>query len=137
MADHEFARGLKRGELAQRTGSNLETIRYYEKIGLLPHPPRSSSDYRIYDETHVRRLRFVLRGRELGFNIEEIRGLLSLVDGGRQTCAEVRTRTEYHLNDIRGKISDLHRIETILANTAARCSGNEVPECAILEALNS
>ena len=137
MADHEFASGLKRGELAQRTGSNSETIRYYEKIGLLPHPPRSYSDYRLYDETHVRRLRFVLRGRELGFTTEEIRGLLSLVDGGRQTCAEVRARTEHHLKDIRGKIADLNRIETILANTAAQCSGNEVPECAILDALSS
>ena len=137
MVDHEFARGLKRGELAQRTGSNLETIRYYEKIGLLPEPPRSSSDYRIYDETHVRRLRFVMRGRQLGFTIEEIRNLLGLVDGGRQTCAEVRTMTEHHLNDIRGKIADLRRIENILANTAAQCSGNEVPECAILEALVS
>ena len=137
MADHNFARGLKRGELAQHTGSNSETIRYYEKIGLLPEPPRNSSDYRIYDETHVRRLRFVLRGRELGFNIEEIRGLLRLVDGGKQTCSEVKVRTEYHLNDIRGKIADLRRIETILANTAAQCSGDEVPECAILEALGS
>lgn len=137
MVDHEFARGLKRGELAQRTGSNLETIRYYEKIGLLPEPPRSSSDYRIYDETHVRRLRFVMRGRQLGFTIEEIRNLLGLVDGRRQTCAEVRTMTEHHLNDIRGKIADLRRIENILANTAAQCSGNEVPECAILEALVS
>lgn len=137
MVDHEFARGLKRGELAQRTGSNLETIRYYEKIGLLPEPPRSSSDYRIYDETHVRRLRFVMRGRQLGFTIEEIRNLLGLVDGRRQTCAEVRNMTEHHLNDIRGKIADLRRIENILANTAAQCSGNEVPECAILEALVS
>ena len=137
MSDHEFVRGLKRGELAQRTGCNIETIRYYEKISLLPEPPRSSSDYRIYDETHVRRLRFVLRGRELGFNMEEIRGLLSLIDGGRQTCAEVKTRTEHHLNDIRGKIADLRRIETILANTAAQCSGNEVRECAILKALDS
>ena len=116
MADHKFARGLKRGELAQRTGSNSETIRYYEKIGLLPEPPRNSSDYRIYDETHVRRLRFVLRGRELGFNIEEIRGLLRPVDGDRQTRAEVRTRTEHQLYGIRDKIADIRLMKTILAN---------------------
>lgn len=137
MADHEFASGLKRGELARRTGTNLETVRYYEKIGLLPEPPRNANDYRVYDDSHVRRLRFVLRGRELGFTIDEIRGLLSLVDGGTQTCAEVRARTEHHLKDIRDKIADLRRIETILANTAAQCSGNDVPECAILEALGS
>ena len=80
---------LKRSELARRTGCNLETIRYYEKIGMMPEPPRTASGYRIYDDTHVARLRFILRGRELGFSIEELRGLLSLVDRGTQTCAEV------------------------------------------------
>ena len=87
---------------------------------------------------HVRkRLRFVLRGRELGFNNEEIRGVLGLVDGASQTCVEVRARTQHHLKGIRGKIADLRRMEAILANTAAQCSGDEVPECAILEALGS
>lgn len=136
MADNECVSGLKRGELAQRTGANLETIRYYEKIGLLPEPPRRANDYRVYDETHLRRLRFVLRGRELGFKIEEIRGFLELVDGGNQTCAEVKARTELHLTDVRAKIADLKRIEKILAQTAARCSGNAVPKCAIIEALS-
>lgn len=74
------AKGLQRHQLARRTGCHLETIRYYEKIGLLPDPPRSASGYRIYDETDVRRLRFILRARELGFGLEEIRGLLHLVD---------------------------------------------------------
>ena len=137
MADHEIARGLKRGELARRTGCNLETIRYYEKIGLLPEPPRSASDYRVYDESHISRLRFILRGRELGFAIDEIRGLLELVDGGTQTCAEVKARTEHHLIDVRAKITDLKRIETILARTAAQCSGDAIPECPVLEALSS
>lgn len=137
MVDHEIARGLKRGELARCTGCNLETIRYYEKIGLLPEPPRSASDYRVYDESHIRRLRFILRGRELGFAIDEIRGLLELVDGGMQTCAEVKARTEHHLTDVRAKITDLRRIETILKRTAAQCSGDAAPQCPILEALAS
>lgn len=137
MADHKIGKGLKRAELADRTGCNLETIRYYEKIGLLKEPPRDANSYRIYDDTHVRRLRFILRGRELGFSIEDIHGLLDLVDGGTQTCAEVKSRTEHHLTDVRAKISDLRRIETILAKTASQCSGDATPECPILEALGS
>ena len=136
-ADHDVATNLRRGGLAVRTGCNLETVRYYEKIELLPEPPRTANGYRAYDESHVRRLRFILRARELGFDIAEIRGLLVLVDTERQTCAEVKQRTEQHLADVRGKIADLTRIERILADTAAQCSGEEVPDCAILEAIGS
>lgn len=135
--DRVSGKGLQRGELARRTGCNLETIRYYEKIGLLTEPPRSANSYRVYDETHVSRLRFILRGRELGFTIEDIRGLMDLVDSGNQTCAEVKARTEHHLTDVRAKIADLKRIESILARTAAQCSGEAVPECPILDALTS
>lgn len=135
MTDQKLKNGLKRAEIAARTGCNLETIRYYEKIGLLLEPPRLANGYRIYGEPHVRRLHFVMRGRELGFSIDDIRGLLDLVDGGTQTCAEVKARTEHHLSDVRTKIADLQRIETILAMTAAQCSGDEAPECPILEAL--
>lgn len=137
MGDHVSGRGLQRGELAERTGCNLETIRYYEKISMMPDPPRTASGYRVYSESHVSRLRFILRARELGFAIEEIRGLLELVDGGTQTCAEVKERTERHLADVRAKIADLRRIETVLAATAAQCSGDDVPDCPILEALAS
>ncbi len=135
MVDHVSAKGLSRGELARRTGCNLETIRYYERIGLMPDPPRRGSGYRVYDAGHVSRLRFILRAREAGFTIEEIRGLLALVDSGTQTCAEVKERTERHLAEVRAKIADLGRIERVLAATAAQCSGTEVPHCPILEAL--
>lgn len=137
MADHVSGKGLQRARLAQRTGCNLETIRYYEKIGMMPDPPRTASGYRIYDDSHVARLGFILRARELGFAIEQIRGLLDLVDGGTQTCAEVKERTERHLADVRAKIADLRRIEKVLASTAAQCSGDEVPECPVLDALAS
>ncbi len=136
-SDHKIGRGLQRGELAGRTGCNPETVRYYEKIGLLTEPPRSPNGYRSYDDSQITRLRFILRGRELGFSIDEIRGLLTLVDGGNQTCAEVKERTELHLDDIRGKIADLRRIERVLKESAARCSGEAVPDCPILEALAS
>lgn len=137
MAGNNFGKGLQRAELARRTGCNLETIRYYEKIGMMPDPPRTASGYRVYDEAHVSRLRFILRARELGFAIEEIRGLLALVDGGTQTCAEVKERTERHLADVRAKIADLKRIERVLAVTAAKCTGNEVPDCPVLDALTA
>lgn len=135
MADHILGKPLKRAELAGRTGCNFETIRYYETIGMMPAPPRTAAGYRIYDQAHVSRLRFILRGRELGFSIEEIRGLLELVDGGTQTCAEVKERTERHLADVRSKIADLRRIERVLAATAAKCSGDAVPACPMLDAL--
>jgi MerR family mercuric resistance operon transcriptional regulator len=137
MRSHVAGKGLQRAELAKRTGCNLETIRYYEKIGLMPDPPRRASGYRVYGEDHVRRLRFILRARELGFTIEEIRGLLQLVDGGNETCAEVKTRTDKHLADVRAKIADLRRIERVLARTVASCSGEDVPECPVLDALAS
>jgi len=137
MADHVSAKGLQRAGLARRTGCNLETIRYYEKIGMMPDPPRTASGYRVYDETHVLRLRFILRARELGFAIDDIRGLLDLVDGGTQTCAEVKARTELHLADVRAKIAGLRRVEKVLAATAAQCSGEKVPECPVLDALAS
>lgn len=137
MDNHVSGKGLKRANLARRTGCNLETIRYYEKIGMMPEPPRTASGYRVYDEVHVSRLRFILRGRELGFSIEELRGLLSLVDRGTQTCAEVKALTEQHLSDVRTKIADLKRIEKVLAATAAQCSGEQVPECPVLETLAS
>lgn len=126
---------LKRAELAKLSRCHAETVRYYEKIGLMPDPPRSDSGHRIYGEAHLARLRFIVRARELSFTIEEIRGLLGLVDQGSQTCAEVRDRTEKHLVDIRARIADLRRIERVLRDTAARCSGERVPECPILETL--
>ena len=134
---HGDASSLKRSELARRTGCNLETIRYYEKIGMMPDPPRTPAGYRIYDAKHVSRLKFILRARDLGFSIEETRGLLELLDDGDQTCAEVKERTERHLADVRAKIADLRRIEKVLSVTAARCSGEEVPECAVLETLEA
>ena len=137
MADHEIAMSLTRGGLARATGCNLETIRYYEKIGMMPDPPRTTAGYRIYDGVHASRLRFILRARELGFAIEDIKGLLVLMDGGTQTCAEVKTRTNQHLVDVRAKIADLRRIEKVLQETASRCSGEKVPDCPILTALSS
>lgn len=127
---------LRRGELARRTGCHLETIRYYEQTGLMPDPPRSPSGQRQYTEAHERRLRFIMRGRELGFTIEELRTLLGLVDRRRVTCGEVRAAALAHLDDVRRKIADLRRMERTLADTAAKCRGGTVPECPIIDTLS-
>ena len=128
--------GLLRAQLAKRTGCNLETIRYYEKVELLPPPPRSANGYRIYPPELVQRLEFILRARDLGFTMEEIRSLLTLTDTGMQTCTEVRSKTERHLADVRQRIADLMRIEIELNRLAGLCSGESTPECAILDVLS-
>lgn len=126
---------LHRADLAHMTGCNLETIRYYENIGVMPAPPRTRNGYRCYDDAHVSRLRFIMRSRDLGFTLNEIRSLLVLVDGGMHTCAEVESVTKQHLENVRAKIIDLNRIERVLSQTVAQCSGKNVPECAVINAL--
>jgi MerR family mercuric resistance operon transcriptional regulator len=121
--------------LARATGCNLETISYYEKIGIMPDPPRSTKGYRSYDDAHVKRLKFVMRSRDLGFSLEEVRGLLGLVDDRSRTCAEVQIIAEDHLTDVQAKIADLQRIERVLSDTVARCTGDAAPECAVIDAL--
>ena len=123
------------GELGARAGVNLETVRYYERIGLMPKPPRTEGGHRVYDEAHVRRLGFIRRSRELGFSLDEIRALLGLVDGGAYTCAEVREITLAHLAGVRRKLEDLRRLERSLKRMADQCTGDRVPECPIVEVL--
>ena len=126
---------LTRGELAARTGCNIETIRYYEQIGLLPPPPRSEGGHRLYGHELLKRLNFIRRSRELGFTLEEIRGLLRLVDGGNYTCAEVEALALEHIKDIRRKIADLRKLNKVLKAMASQCSGGKVPECPIIDVL--
>lgn len=133
---HGDATVLKRSELAQHTGCNLETIRYYENVGLMPDPPRSPSGHRQYGPMHVERLSFIIRARELGFTMKEIQGLLSLVDRGEHTCAHVEKMGRHHLDVIRAKISDLQAIETILSETISSCTGAGTPDCPLLDVLS-
>ncbi len=123
------------GALSERSGVNIETIRYYERIGVMPAPARSAGGYRIYGAEHAKRLQFVRRGRELGFSLDELRNLLRLVDGHAFTCAEVNALTVEHLRDIRQKIADLRRLERAMSEMAAQCKGDQVPECPIIDAL--
>jgi MerR family mercuric resistance operon transcriptional regulator len=123
------------GALSQRTGCNIETIRYYERIGLMPSPPRTAGGHRSYGSVHERRLGFIRRCRELGFSIEEIRVLLGLVDGGDYTCGEVKAVTDRHIDDVRRKIADLRKLKRTLEKIGAACAGGKVPQCPIIDAL--
>ncbi len=123
------------GKLAEATGCKKETVRYYEKIGLLMPPPRTEGGHRLYAEEDVKRLTFIRRIRELGFTIEQVRELLALVDGGKYTCTEIRRFTLKQVEAIREKISDLKKMETSLMEMASRCSDKKVPDCAIIDAL--
>lgn len=135
MRDSVMTKGLQRAELARRTGAHLETVRYYEKIGLMPEPPRTVSGYRNYDATHERRLRFVLRARELGFSLDEIRALLRLAGEYDQPCAKAQGLAAIHLQDIRAKIADLRRMERVLKDVVAQCGDGTLPKCPLIEAL--
>jgi MerR family transcriptional regulator, mercuric resistance operon regulatory protein len=126
---------MRRGELAERSGCNIETVRFYEKMALLPPPPRTAGGHRDYAEQHLKRLTFIRRARELGFRLDQVRELLGFVDRGDWTCAEVRALTLGHLTDVRRKIADLERLAGILEEMAAQCDGGAVPECPIVDAL--
>jgi MerR family mercuric resistance operon transcriptional regulator len=125
------------GKVAEQTGCHIETIRYYEKEGLLPPPGRSEGGHRLYTPALIARLVFIRRSRELGFSMEEIRGLLSVVDGEQVSCEQVKHLADTHLKDIGEKISDLRRMEKTLRELSNQCSGNDVPDCPIIEALQS
>ena len=126
---------VTRGVLAKRSGVNAETIRYYEKIELMPEPGRNSGGHRIYEEVHLQRLCFIRRCREMGFSLEEIRELLSLVDREQVSCEHVQQIAEDHVVSIRQKIKDLQRMQGTLRDLAKQCSGEDVPDCPIIEAL--
>jgi MerR family mercuric resistance operon transcriptional regulator len=123
------------GRLAEAAGVNLETVRYYERIKLMPSPARSASGHRVYEEGHVRRLAFIRRGRELGFSIEQIRALLALAEPSRASCTQVNEIARTHLDEVRAKVADLLRLEGILAATIAQCSGDAAPSCPVLDML--
>ena len=128
---------MRRGELAQRSGCNIETVRFYEKRGFLPPPPRTAGGHRDYAPEHLKRLTFIRRSRELGFTLDEVRSLLALVDGSDWTCAEVKAMTLEHLAGVRRKIADLEKLAQVLEDMTAQCEGGPVPECPVVDALSS
>jgi MerR family mercuric resistance operon transcriptional regulator len=125
------------GKLSDRTGVNIETIRYYERIGLLPSPPRTHGRHRSYDAGHLQRLTFIRRSRELGFSLDDIRALLAVVDSGDLTCATARELTLRHLADVRGKIASLKRLERALKQMSDACTPGRQPSCPIIDVLSA
>ncbi|MFQ5565119.1 MAG: helix-turn-helix domain-containing protein [Paracoccaceae bacterium] len=123
------------GEMSRRTGVNIETIRYYERVGVMPKPRRTEGGHRAYDHDQLKRLHFVRRSRQLGFSLNEVRAMLRLVDDGALTCGEIHAMTMDHLADIKQKVSDLQRLETALGLMAAECSRGDIPDCPIIETL--
>ena len=123
------------GEISRRTGINIETIRYYERIGITPKSDRNRSGHRRYDKQQLMRLTFIKRSRELGFSLKEVRALLGLADAETPSCAKVHDMTIVHLKDVKNKISDLRQMETVLENMAAECSKGDIPDCPIIDAL--
>jgi MerR family transcriptional regulator, mercuric resistance operon regulatory protein len=123
------------GALSERTEVNIETIRYYERIGIVPSPPRSAGGHRLYANEHTQRLVFIRRSRQLGFSLDQVRELLGLSSGRRMTCARVKDITEQHIADIRQRVEDLKRLERVLNAMVSRCRGDETPDCPILDAL--
>ena len=130
-------RPLTIGSLAKASRVHLETVRYYERVGLMPKPSRTASNYRNYGPEHVERLSFIRRAREIGFSIGEIKELLALAEPGRAACSEVQTLTAVHLDKVRVKIADLRRLEDILAGALERCCAGSTPACPVLDLLAS
>ena len=125
------------GTLSKHTGTSIETIRYYERVRLLPAPPRSSGGYRRYGPGHLKRLSFIRRARALGFSLAEVRTLLALADQRRRPCAEVRGVAAAHLDDVKGKIADLKAMEQALTETIGRCETGSGSHCAVIDALDT
>lgn len=124
------------GELSRRTGCNVETVRYYERVGLIPPALRTAGRYRLYGEADVRRLAFVRRARELGFTLTDVRTLLTLAPGQSDgPCAQARDLAAAHLADVRSKIADLRAMERVLDDAVDRCATGNTPNCPVIDAL--
>ncbi len=134
MAPSHLSR-LGIGEVARRADCKVETVRYYEQIGILPAPDRSAGGQRRYDTEHLKRLYFVRRARGLGFTLDEVRNLLRLADGTDPTCAEVAAIARGHLGGIRAKIASLGRLEAVLDDLVAACADGAKPDCPIIDTL--
>lgn len=130
---------LKIGALAERTGTNAPTIRYYEQIGLLRSADRQSGGQRVYGDADVRRLTFIRRCREFGFSIEQVRALVALVQDPKSSCIHARDLAQEHLVAVRAKLAGLKALERsiagFVASCDASCAGGPGPDCVILEDL--
>jgi MerR family mercuric resistance operon transcriptional regulator len=121
------------GVLARRTGCNIETIRYYEKAGMIPHPARSEGGHRLYGIGHLKRLAFVMKARLLGFTLAEVKALLRLVDEQDRPCAEAKELAASHLRDVRAKLANLRAMEAVLKEMVVSCDKGQSGDCPLIE----
>jgi MerR family copper efflux transcriptional regulator len=134
----ETEAGVQIGELAEQAGVNVQTVRYYERRGLLPEPERKASGYRIYGESDALRLRFILRAKALGFTLSEIEELLNLRVDPRRTADDVRRHAEEKIADVESRIRDLRKIRRVLGQVVASCKAHGSPEeCALMHAIGA
>ncbi len=127
---------LTTGELAKETGVNIETIRYYERLGLIPEPPRRVSGYREFTPKYVERIRFIKRAQALGFTLLEISELLAVADG-HPACKDIRKFAEDKVEDIEVRMHDLQKIKAVLNDLIKKCLGKrKISECPIIESLS-
>jgi DNA-binding transcriptional MerR regulator len=123
------------GDLAKATGTKVETIRYYERIGLLPAPDRTSGNYRAYGKSDLGRLSFILRARALGFGLQQVRELLGLSDQKQRSCEAVDVIARDHLADLDRKLADLKALRRELDSIIRQCGCGTIAECRLIEAL--
>ena len=126
---------MRIGELAQACDCPVETIRYYEKIGLLPPAARRANGYRSYEEKHQKWLQFIMRSRELGFSQDEVRRLTDLAHRQRPACADVYDLLEEHVSDVRERISELERMEKALVRLKRQCHAGTLHDCPVIDEL--
>ena len=123
------------GALARATGTKVETVRWYERVGLLPAPARTSGNYRAYGTAHLGRLSFIRRARDLGFSLDHIRVLLDLAEQQDRSCEAVDVIAREHLGEVDRKIADLQALRRELDALITQCRHGKVAECRIIEAL--
>lgn len=129
---------LNRSQLAEAAQVNIETLRYYERRGLIPEPPRSAANYRRYPHRTVERVRFVKHAQDLGFSLEEIKELLSLRATTGARSGEVRKRAQKKIDEVTGRIHSLERIRAALQHLVQQCSGEgAIEDCTILHAIEA
>lgn len=126
---------MRIGELARACDCPVETIRYYENIGLLPQAARQANGYRSYEQTHQKWLHFILRSKELGFNQDEVRRLTDLAHQKHPACADVHDLLEEHVNDVRKKVRELERLERALVRLKRQCFDGTLHECPVIDEL--
>ena len=130
--------GLTIGEVAKRAAVHIETLRYYERQGLMARPPRSRSNYRLYPAETVRRVQFIKRAQQLGFSLKEIQELLALRAAPQAQCADVRERALAKIHEIEHKVRTLQAMHTALTTLVAACAGQgSITDCPILESLDA